>query len=104
MDIEQAAATSGLERCDLELIAAAFERVAIEAMGHLDAAIKADDQPLAQKALHKLAGSSAALLGQPDVNAIAKANEEQIKAGATVDLEAARGRLSELLVIMGVRL
>ncbi len=104
INIEEVANQTGLERCDLELIAAAFERVAVESMDHLAQAAKEADSALACKALHKLAGSSAGLLGQPTINSTAKAHEEAIKAGEPVDLSSAYQQLAGLLGQIGIRL
>ena len=102
MDIERAVLETGLDREDLELIASAFERVATGAVVALREAIGADDIAAAQQALHKFAGSSAAILGGAQINTVAKEAEEAIKAKEPLDLQATTDRLVAELKKMGV--
>lgn len=98
MNLEALAEQSGLEMDEIELIAQVFATSAREALTRLENARAAGDDEAALFALHKIAGSSAAILGLGEINRLAKVGEEALKSGRKPDLTQIKTQIEELLL------
>ncbi|MGE4295103.1 MAG: Hpt domain-containing protein [Campylobacterales bacterium] len=102
MDVNLIAQRTGLEPDEVETIAQVFVLSAGEALKQLKGAVTSGDDAAAIFALHKIAGSSAALLGFGELNEIARNAEEALKRGEKPDLSAVCAAIETPLVTAGV--
>lgn len=102
MNVEALARQCGLDPDEVEMIAQVFSASVREALTRLERAAQSGDAEQALFALHKIAGSSAALLGLGEINEKAKAGEEALKSGQKPDLAALCSEISEILKTAGI--
>lgn len=88
MNIERLAEQSGLDPEDIEVIARVFETSIQETINRLRGAHSSGDREAMIAALHKMAGSSAAVLGLGRINELARAGEDALGKQQPLDVDA----------------
>ena len=97
MNLQVLAEESGLEIDDVELLLEVFKASVTDSLGKLKEAVASSDSDQIRFALHKIAGSSASLLGLGEINIIAKAGEEALRESKPCDAAAIAARVEAIL-------